>query len=426
MRQALFQDLHRGFGRIGETKQVQILGRDHVVPDQGLEVDNLVPIIRTVQHNQNLALQFLCLCESQYFGQLIKGAEAAWKNHQRFRQIRKPEFAHEEIVKFKAKLRGDVGVWALLERKADVEADGLAACVRRPAVRRLHDARPTPGANHEPMTRLRTAVGDRERRAPFRHRSRQLSRFVVIAAKRTVFLNASRAEEDNRVLNLLVLKMGERPKVFRQNPQGPRIRTLQKRLFAIGKRAPKRLDRNVRHRALVFRVRQTSIVSPGVRTDAPAVRIRAMPGRNVFTVLETTAAQYGDATALHQPVGTKANRSYETYSWNDWVRISREIGLGLRELGAAKGEIVCILSDTRAEFYLVDLGIMGVGSVSGALYTAYPMPDLARDVKRTESRFLFIEDPKTLAKLAQAIEAQGGNLPPHTILMTGEQPGVMT
>ena len=151
-----------------------------------------------------------------------------------------------------------------------------------------------------------------------------------------------------------------------------------------------------------------------------------MPGRNVFTVLETTAAQCGDAAALHQPVGTKANRSYETYSWNDWVRISREIGLGLRELGAAKGEIVCILSDTRAEFYLVDLGIMGVGSVSGALYTAYPMPDLARDVKRTESRFLFIEDPKTLAKLAQAIEAQGGNLPPHTILMTGEQPGVMT
>ena len=157
-----------------------------------------------------------------------------------------------------------------------------------------------------------------------------------------------------------------------------------------------------------------------------AVRIRAMPGRNVFTVLEATATQYGDAIALHQPVGTKTSRSYETHSWNDWVRISREIGLGLRELGVAKGEIVCILSETRAEFYLVDLGIMGAGAVSGALYTAYPMPDLARDVKRAQSRFLFIEDPKTLTALAREVEAQGANMPEHVILMTGEGPGAMT
>lgn len=151
-----------------------------------------------------------------------------------------------------------------------------------------------------------------------------------------------------------------------------------------------------------------------------------MPGRNVFTVLETTAKQQGDAIALHQPVGTKSNRAYKTYSWNDWVRISREIALGLRELGAAKGEIICILSETRAEFYLVDLGIMGAGAVAGALYTAYPMPDLARDVKRAQTRFLFIEDPKTLAELSRAVEVEGANLPAHVILMTGEHSGVMT
>ena len=151
-----------------------------------------------------------------------------------------------------------------------------------------------------------------------------------------------------------------------------------------------------------------------------------MPGRNVFTVLETTAKQQGDAIALHQPIGTKANRAYQTFSWNDWLRISREIALGLRALGAAKGEIVCILSETRAEFYLVDLGIMGAAAVAAALYTAYPMPELARDVKRAQTRFLFIEDPKTLTELARAMEAEGVNLPEHVILMTGEQPGAMT
>jgi len=145
-----------------------------------------------------------------------------------------------------------------------------------------------------------------------------------------------------------------------------------------------------------------------------------MAGRNVFTILEETAAQYGNAAALHQPVGSKEQRSYRSYTWNEWAQISREIAVGLRELGLQKGEIACILSETRAEFYLADLGIMGAGGVSGALYTAYPIPDLARNVISTAPRFLFVEDPQTLNSLAAAIDEQGGTLPEHIVLLTGQ------
>ncbi|MBV9295229.1 MAG: AMP-binding protein, partial [Acidobacteriaceae bacterium] len=151
-----------------------------------------------------------------------------------------------------------------------------------------------------------------------------------------------------------------------------------------------------------------------------------MPGRNVFTVLEETARQFGDAAALHQPLGSKSGRGYQTYSWNDWLRSSREIGLGLRALGLEKGEIICILSETRAEFYLADLGIMGAGGVSAALYTAYPMPDLARNVRGAEPRFLFVEDPKTFAELSREMETQGIPLPQHVIVLTGEQAGTLS
>ncbi len=150
-----------------------------------------------------------------------------------------------------------------------------------------------------------------------------------------------------------------------------------------------------------------------------------MAERNVFTVLEETARQYGEAAALHQPLGSKAKQGYRTYSWNDWLSISREVALGLRALGLSKGEIVCILSETRAEFYLTDLGIMGTGGVAAALYTAYPMADLARNVHEAEPRFLFVEDAKTLAALRTAVEERGERLPPHVILMAGEEAGAI-
>ena len=151
-----------------------------------------------------------------------------------------------------------------------------------------------------------------------------------------------------------------------------------------------------------------------------------MPGRNVFTVLEETERKYGPANALHQPLGTKAGGGYRTYTWTDWLNTSREIALGLRTLGLTKGEIVAVLCETRAEFYLVDIGIMGAGGVSAALYTAYPMPDLARDTVRTNARFLFVEDPKSLDALSKAIGDQNALLPEFIILITGEQSGILS
>ena len=147
-----------------------------------------------------------------------------------------------------------------------------------------------------------------------------------------------------------------------------------------------------------------------------------MAGRNVFTVLEETARLQGEQAALHQPIGSKAKREYQTYSWNDWARISREIALGLKSLGLAKSEIVCVLCETRAEFYLVDIGIMGAGGVSAALYTAYPMADLAKNVTGVNPNFLFVEDAKTLSALRREIESLGAELPLHVVLMRGDAP----
>jgi long-chain acyl-CoA synthetase len=143
----------------------------------------------------------------------------------------------------------------------------------------------------------------------------------------------------------------------------------------------------------------------------------------VFTVLEDTAQRQGNAIALHQPTGTKGGSGYRTYTWTDWLEISREIALGLHSLGLRKGDVVCVLSETRAEFYLADLGIMGTGGVSAALYTSYPMREQVISLQKIEPQFLFVEDAKTLAGL---LAAEPVHIPRHIILLTGEAEGALS
>lgn len=144
--------------------------------------------------------------------------------------------------------------------------------------------------------------------------------------------------------------------------------------------------------------------------------------RTVFTVLQETVHIHGSAIALHQPTGSKTAPAYETYSWAEWEQISREIACGLYSLGLAKGGIVCTLSETRAEFYLADLGIMGAGGVSAALYTSYPIEEQRKTLAAIAPEFLFVENPKTLRALANS---PGSDFPRHVILLTGDAEGAM-
>jgi long-chain acyl-CoA synthetase len=140
-------------------------------------------------------------------------------------------------------------------------------------------------------------------------------------------------------------------------------------------------------------------------------------GRTLFQVLEATAAQYGDAPALRQPVPGRDD--YTVCSWNAWKAAACEIAAGLRAMGLAKGDIVALNSETRLEFYLADLGIMTAGCISAALYPSYPPKDLVRTLEAAGAKAALVEDPAMLATLRQAAV-------PHWILLRGWAEGVPT
>ena len=145
-----------------------------------------------------------------------------------------------------------------------------------------------------------------------------------------------------------------------------------------------------------------------------------MTSRTMYSVLEEAAARGGDLAALHQPVPGAPHR---VYTWNEYAAAAREIAVALRGMGIGKGAIVGLASEARAEFCLADLGIMANGSIAAALYTSYPVPELARELRACDAQALFVESPALLKSL-RADPQFPHNLP--AILLKGSATGVMT
>lgn len=140
----------------------------------------------------------------------------------------------------------------------------------------------------------------------------------------------------------------------------------------------------------------------------------------VFSVLEQTAAKHGKAAALHQPLhGTKPTQ-YRTYSWIEYRDAVIEIACGLRKLGVKPGDIVAIYSETRAEFYLADLGVMASGAIAAALYTASPIQENLKNLRTLGSKVFIAEDAKTMRMFREGMRDDPVDL--SWILLDGDEP----
>jgi len=125
-----------------------------------------------------------------------------------------------------------------------------------------------------------------------------------------------------------------------------------------------------------------------------------MKPRTVYTVLEETAAIYPDKPALHQPLG---GGKYRTWTWREYRDTVQQIAVGIRELGVPKGCVVALQSETRAEFYLTDIGIMTSGAISAALYTSLPYADQAKTLRASDAKIVFVENEKAM----KALQSEG-------------------
>ncbi|GIU75423.1 MAG: fatty-acid--CoA ligase [Bryobacteraceae bacterium] len=136
--------------------------------------------------------------------------------------------------------------------------------------------------------------------------------------------------------------------------------------------------------------------------------------RTVYRLLRMAAETWDGRPALHQPLG---KGQYRTWTWREYLETAERAAAALRAAGVKKGDIVGLSSETRAEFYLADMGVMSAGAVAAALYTSLPAAEQVKTLEACRPLLVFVENPKSL----RALNLAGlGRLQVPVVLLSGE------
>lgn len=104
--------------------------------------------------------------------------------------------------------------------------------------------------------------------------------------------------------------------------------------------------------------------------------------------------QYKPTYAELGPVG-----QWKGVSFKEFFHECRLVSLGLMELGIKPKDKVAILSNTRFEWSLADMAILGSGAITIPIYASNTPDDVVYILNHSEARIAFIEDAKQLQKI---------------------------
>jgi len=119
--------------------------------------------------------------------------------------------------------------------------------------------------------------------------------------------------------------------------------------------------------------------------------------KNLNEMFQKRVEKNPSATALMN----KVNGKWEHTSWAEYYESSKNIGMALRELGFKKGEKASILSNSRIEWVMADMAIVGVGGATVAVYQSNTPEECEYILDNSDSTFVFMEDLKQLDKIKE-------------------------
>jgi long-chain acyl-CoA synthetase len=121
-------------------------------------------------------------------------------------------------------------------------------------------------------------------------------------------------------------------------------------------------------------------------------------GTSVAAMLLGRAASHGGATILRK----KDRGIWKGVTWSGLAAEARRIGMGLKALGFAPGDVAAVLADTSPEWVYADLGILGAGGISAGIYPTDAPSQVAYLLENCGARVLFVENEEQLDKALEA------------------------
>lgn len=97
----------------------------------------------------------------------------------------------------------------------------------------------------------------------------------------------------------------------------------------------------------------------------------------------------------------KAYGIWQTYHWQDYLRYTKYVALGLLSLGIKRNENVGLILDNHPEWLFSELGVQAMGAVTVPLFTSAVAKELISGLKRIQAAYVFAQDQEQVDKLLE-------------------------
>jgi long-chain acyl-CoA synthetase len=134
--------------------------------------------------------------------------------------------------------------------------------------------------------------------------------------------------------------------------------------------------------------------APPARETSPRPALEAA---SIPALFEARAAALGAATAAV----AKQGAAWREHSWADLARRVRDVADGLAALGVEHGDRVALLSQTRLEALVADLGTMATGAIAVPIYQTSTAREVEHALVRSGASWIFCEDEEQLRKVRE-------------------------
>jgi long-chain acyl-CoA synthetase len=120
----------------------------------------------------------------------------------------------------------------------------------------------------------------------------------------------------------------------------------------------------------------------------------ALTPASIPALLAARVAAHGSEIVLRK----KDHGIWKAMTWAQLADRVRAVGAGLRAIGFRPGDVGCVLAETRPEWAIIDLAILGAGGISGGIHPDEEPDQLGSVLRKLRCRVLFVENEEQLDK----------------------------